>query len=72
MLWVLAIVVETRSAETEMILRYRQRGNVAESEIDTEIIEIRSPIFMIKNVVGRWTEVNTTVDTSDGKQGWGV
>jgi hypothetical protein len=55
-----------------MILRYRQRGNVAESEIDTEIIEIRSPIFMIKNVVGHWTEVNTTVDTSDGKQGWGV
>ena len=68
----LAIVVEIRSAASEMILRYRQRGNVAESEIDTEIIEIRSPIFMIKNVVGRWTEVNTTVDTSDGKQGWGV
>lgn len=72
MLRVLAIVVEIRSAASEMILRYRQRGNVAESEIDTEIIEIRSPIFMIKNVVGRWTEVNTTVDTSDGKQGWGV
>lgn len=72
MLRVLAIVVEIRSAASEMILRYRQRGNVAESEIDTEIIEIRSPIFMIKNVVGRWTEVNTTVDTSDEKQGWGV
>ena len=71
MLRVLAIVVEIRSAASEMILRYRQRGNVAESEIDTEIIEIRSPIFMIKNVVGHWTEVNTTVDTSDGKQGWG-
>ena len=44
----LAIVVEIRSAASEMILRYRQRGNVAESEIDTEIIEIRSPIFMKK------------------------
>jgi len=26
---------------------------------------------MTKIVVGHWTEVNTTVDTSDGKQGGG-
>ena len=52
MLWVLAIVVETRSAASEMILRYRQRGNVAESEIDTEVIEIRSPIFHDKTCGG--------------------